>query len=448
VAEFFDVGTSRSLPWARRPQASALLTAAQDPDRGFDAVVVGEFERAFAGGQAQVVIALLAEFGVQGWLPEARGPLDLARPEHQALLLMLGHQSEREVLRNRFRTTAAMAAQIKEQGRNLGGRPPYGYRLVDAGPHPKAMHAGWGRRQYRLEPDPVTAPTACWIFAQRLDGMSAASIARHSTTAASPPPACTIGNATDTAPRRCGRCARSPQSWPTRATPAGKYGTGSTPITAKLYPATAAQATGPVRVWNRRSDWVISDEPTHTALISDDDFLAVQQITALATPHDGRNHRYQLTGLLVCALCGRRLEGHGVNGRPGFRCRHGHSTARSADADRPRWVYWSQTRLVNQVLADTGDGLPDIADAGQLAAHLRARGALIVCGPDTVAIKQPELETSEPGADEQATRSQLTLPFPATRPRRPAPQLPQSAQGNSASDPGSTKPPSRSTERE
>jgi len=144
VAEFFDVGTSRSLPVARRPQAAALLTAAEDSDRGFDAVVVGEFERAFAGGEAQAVIVLLATFGVQVWLPEARGPVDLVKPEHQALLLMLGHQSEREVLRNRLRTTAAMAVQIREQGRNLGGRPPYGYRLVDSGPHLKAMHAGWG----------------------------------------------------------------------------------------------------------------------------------------------------------------------------------------------------------------------------------------------------------------------------------------------------------------
>jgi len=50
---------------------------------------------------------------------------------------MLRHQSEREVLRSRLRTIAAMAAQIRQQGRNLGGRPPYGYRLVDAGPHPR-----------------------------------------------------------------------------------------------------------------------------------------------------------------------------------------------------------------------------------------------------------------------------------------------------------------------
>jgi site-specific DNA recombinase len=41
VSEFFDAGASRSLSWARRPQAVALLPAAEDADRDFDAVVVG-----------------------------------------------------------------------------------------------------------------------------------------------------------------------------------------------------------------------------------------------------------------------------------------------------------------------------------------------------------------------------------------------------------------------
>jgi site-specific DNA recombinase len=34
VAEFFDCGESRTLPWPRRPQAAALVAALADPDRG------------------------------------------------------------------------------------------------------------------------------------------------------------------------------------------------------------------------------------------------------------------------------------------------------------------------------------------------------------------------------------------------------------------------------
>lgn len=51
VAEYFDIGTSRSLPWKRRPQATALLQALRDPDRGFGAVVIGEPARPFYGNQ-------------------------------------------------------------------------------------------------------------------------------------------------------------------------------------------------------------------------------------------------------------------------------------------------------------------------------------------------------------------------------------------------------------
>lgn len=179
VVEFFDPGASRSVPWAKRPQPAALLAAAAEPDREFDAVVVGEFEREFAGGQARRVIATLLGFGVQLWLPEAEGPVDRDLPEHRALLMMLGHQSQREVLRTRFRVRTAMAAQVREQGRHQGKRPPYGYRPVDAGPHPNQVQASWGRRRHRLEVDPVTAPHVRWIFARQLEGMSAAGIARE-----------------------------------------------------------------------------------------------------------------------------------------------------------------------------------------------------------------------------------------------------------------------------
>jgi len=53
AAEFFDTGYSRVLPWARRPQAAALVAQLADPDRGWDAIVVGEYERAFYGSSSQ-----------------------------------------------------------------------------------------------------------------------------------------------------------------------------------------------------------------------------------------------------------------------------------------------------------------------------------------------------------------------------------------------------------
>jgi len=122
---------------------------------------------------------VFAHHGVQVWLTETDGPIDLLpNPTHQASIMLLGAHSRREILRSRFRVLAAMTAQVRDQGRYLGGRPPYGYRLVDAGPHPNTAHARWGRRLHRLEPDPATAGQVQWMFTQRLAGHSVAGIAR------------------------------------------------------------------------------------------------------------------------------------------------------------------------------------------------------------------------------------------------------------------------------
>lgn len=94
-AEFFDVGYAREIGWGDRPQGARLLAAVADPDRGFEAIVVGEFARAFYGSQAMHLAPLLKEYGVQLWLPEVDGPVDLDSPTHQALLLMLGAQARR-----------------------------------------------------------------------------------------------------------------------------------------------------------------------------------------------------------------------------------------------------------------------------------------------------------------------------------------------------------------
>ncbi len=51
VAEFFDIGQSRSIPWPRRPEAKKVLEFLGDPDRRFDGVVIAEPQRAFYGNQ-------------------------------------------------------------------------------------------------------------------------------------------------------------------------------------------------------------------------------------------------------------------------------------------------------------------------------------------------------------------------------------------------------------
>jgi site-specific DNA recombinase len=379
VVTFFDAGASRSMPWPRRPQAAALLAAAADPDREFDAVVVGEFERAFAAGQAQSVTAQLNAHGRQVWLPELLGPVDLTEPDHRAMLMMLGHQSEREVLRNRFRTLAAMAAQVREQGRNQGGRPPYGYCLADAGPHPKKVHARWGRQAYRIEVDPVTAPHVRWIFAWRLDGWSAAGIARVLNEHRVPSPGVydqarnphrqeTVWTLRTVAailanPRYTGR-----QVWNRQFTDHRE-----------AVPGDKRSSLGPVRVWNSRADWVISAKPTHSALVSDEDFLAARRLLAVARPADGLGRRYAFTGLLICGVCGRRLVAHWVHGKPGYRCRHGRTSAHPVSVGGSRGAYWPQGELFRMARASRVNfAFFEVPD--ELASFLRVNELVIVCG--------------------------------------------------------------------
>ena len=95
--------------------------------------------------------------------------------------------------------------------------------------------------------------------------------------------------------------------------------------------------------WNTPDQWIISAAPAHPALISEADFVAVQGMRA--TREDAK-HPYQLAGLLRCALCGRTFEGHWVNHVPGYRCRHGHTSATTPDPDRPKNTYLREDRIL------------------------------------------------------------------------------------------------------
>ncbi len=83
TAEFFDTGESRELPWARRPQAGALVAQLADPERGWDAIVIGEYERAFYGNQYASMAPLFEHYGVSLWMPEVGGRVDWHAEDHE-----------------------------------------------------------------------------------------------------------------------------------------------------------------------------------------------------------------------------------------------------------------------------------------------------------------------------------------------------------------------------
>ncbi|QUQ64586.1 recombinase family protein [Kutzneria sp. CA-103260] len=177
VEEFFDVGQSRSVPWERRPAASRLLAALKDPDRRWTAVVVGEGTRCWFGNQFSLAAPRLAAYGVDLWVPELGGRFDARNPSHTMLMSVLGGMSASERQHVQARVRAAMDAQVINEGRHQGGRAPYGYVVVDGGPHPNPSRAALGQRLRVLALDKPAARVVRRIFAECLDGMGDRGIA-------------------------------------------------------------------------------------------------------------------------------------------------------------------------------------------------------------------------------------------------------------------------------
>ena len=248
-----------------------------------------------------------------------------------------------------------MAVQTREQGRYLGGRPPYGYRLADAGPHPNKMHASWGRGAHRLEPDPDTENVVRWIFAQRLAGHSVARIGRALNDAGIPCP-----SAADPArnPHRAGIrwTVRTVGSILANPRYTGHQVWNRQPTELQLVdPADISLGYQQVQRWNLPDGWVISTRPAHQCLVSEADFVAAQEVSAARGPAPkdmtADERRYLLAGLLTCGTCGRRMESAWSNGRAAYRCRHGHTSAAGPDPGRPKNAYLREDRALERLPA-------------------------------------------------------------------------------------------------
>ncbi len=354
VTEYFDVDKSRSMPWQRRPEATALLAELKNTDRGFDAVVIGEPHRAFYGNQYGLTFPIFEHYGVPLWVPEVGGPIDPNNEAHDLVMSVFGGMSKGERNRIKIRVRTAMAAQAQIEGRFLGGRPPYGYILVDIGPHPNPAKAADGKRLHALVLEPETAWVVRRIFAEFVDGHGIFAIAEGLTRDGIPSP-----SAHDPA-RNAHRTGIAWSKGAVRAILTNPRYTG--------YQVWNRQRTDEVLLdvenvalghtakmrWNPADQWVYSEKVAHPAIIRKEEFEHAQAILAergSKTQHrqHRRQHYYALRGVLLCGICDRRMGGKWNNGQAYYLCRYPAEYALANRISHPKNVYLREADVLGQV---------------------------------------------------------------------------------------------------
>ena len=147
-----------------------------------------------------------------------------------------------------------------------------------------------------------------------------------------------------------------------------------------------------VHRWNLPDGWVISARPAHLALVSETDFIAAQAINSARGPAPrgdlslpAGERRYLLAGLLLCGTCGRRMESAWSNGKPAYRCRHGHTSASIPDPDLPKNAYVREEVVLAQLPA-LHRQLTRSQPAGARSRRRTRHGADVIAPPDVVGI--------------------------------------------------------------
>ena len=348
--EYFDIGQSRSLPWKRRPEAARLLADMADPGRAFDAVVIGEPQRAFYGNQFGLTFPVLTHYGVGLWVPEVGGAVDPGSDAHDLVMALYGGMSKGERMRIKTRVRSAMTAQAA-QGRFLGGRPPYGYRLADAGPHPNPGKAANGQRAHHLAPDPVTAPIVQRIYDEYIAGAGLYRIAEGLTRDGVPCP-----SAADPERNRH----RSGVAWSkvaVRTILRNPRYTGRQVWNRQrrdevlIDVEDVALGHASKLRWNHESEWVWSDELAHEPIIDPETFARAQAHVQAGSNREVRRtsrrvNPYLLRGLVTCGLCGRRMQGSTSHGTARYRCKLAAEYALANKIDHPKALYVKERPVI------------------------------------------------------------------------------------------------------
>jgi len=362
VEEFFDIGQSRSLPWERRDEASRALQALKDPGRGWDGLVVGEATRCWFGNQFSLTWPKFDRYGVSLWIPSLGGRFDSENTVHDMAMTITGGLSKSERQHVQRRVRAAMAAQVLIDGKHQGGRAPYGYVVVDAGPHPNPRKAQEGYRLRVLALDEVAAPVVERIFTLFLDGMGHKAIAHLLNLERIPCPSA------HTPSQNRHRTGDGWQSSTVRAildnpryTGFAVYGRRQK-VEELLNPDEVAA--GHVVRFRRSAQAKIvrSREPAHPAIISVEDFTRVQlELRARAgASRAGRSSpnrtrvvaepTYLFRGAIRHAECGRKMEGAKRSHAVFYRCAARTLVPGARELlDHPPTVYLREDHLAGEV---------------------------------------------------------------------------------------------------
>jgi site-specific DNA recombinase len=368
--------------------------------------VVAEPQRAFSGTQFEGILLQFAHWRVPLWLPELGGAVDIDNDGHYMALSNYGTMSRAERNRTRLRVANAMRAHARA-GRWLGGRPPYGYRIADAGPHPTPSKAASGARLHQLEPDPGTAPVVERIFAMYLAGAGYTQIASTLTREGVPSP-----SAHDHARNRH----RPGHVWARSAVRAilanprylGHHVSGRTKKADVLLDPDLPMVGHVTRQhWQDKATWVTAEVLTYPAIIDEviwqraralvasntrtTAVTAIRRSTRAGTRRSVPS-RYPLVGLVICGCCGKKLQGNMARGLAFYRCKastdypllpDGHPASLAVREDRllPHVDAWLSRVFAPDRIEETARQVvkADAQSNREDPAVSRARATLIEC---------------------------------------------------------------------
>ena len=126
--------------------------------------------------------------------------------------------------------------------------------------------------------------------------------------------------------------------------------------------------------WNDEDAWIVSEALTHEPLVPDEQFRAVRTLAAAGRRRPvvrkprPTSQPFALHGLVVCALCQRKMQGSANHGRAHYRCRYPSEYAMANELDHPRNVYVRE----DQILGPLDGWLAQVFDPGQLDTTLDA----------------------------------------------------------------------------